>query len=72
MKCIYHAIRMFIKYKTGYIFIRRSDYCRFMPHFGWCKDIVKAKHWQPIHPKHGFLNILIHKLFAKGYIKEEK
>lgn len=71
MKCIYHAIRLYFKNKKGYIFIRRSDYSKFIPHFGWCESINNAEHWQPVTPQHGFLKILFHKLFAKGYIKKE-
>lgn len=68
MKCVYHAFRLWFQ-RGGYLFVRRSRFSRFIPHFGWCRGVIDAEHWQPKRPKRGW-RVLLHKIWARGYIKK--
>jgi hypothetical protein len=70
MKCIYHAIKLFIK-NDGYIWIRRSKFCEWIPHFGWSKGVKDSKHWQPDNTVEGW-KVLFHMFVAKGKVKKGK
>lgn len=58
---------MFLK-RGGYIWIRRSKFCKWIPHVGWSSGIEGGEHWQPDEPTTG-CKVLIHKFFAKGKVK---
>ena len=68
MKCIYHAIKQYST-KGGYLWMRRSKFCRWIPHFGRSDGIVGGEHWQPDNPTKGW-KVFFHMFFAKGRVKK--
>jgi len=68
MKCFFAAIKLFYK-NGGYLWMRKSKFCNFIPHFGWAKNVKNARHWQPDNPVKGW-KVLFHMFFAKGKIKK--
>jgi len=54
--------------RGGYLWVRKSKICKFIPHFGWSKGVTDAEHWQPDKPMHGWKVLLI-KWCAKGEVK---
>lgn len=68
MKCLYHALKLWHQ-RGGYLWVRRSNWCRWLPHFGWCKEVKGAVHWQPLRPLKGW-KVFFHKAFARGKIRK--
>ena len=68
MKCLYHAVKLFLT-RDGYLWIRQSKFYKWLPHFGWSKNVTDSEHWQPDNPVIGWVAVL-HKLFAKGKVKK--
>ena len=66
MKCLYYAIKLF-KIRGGYLWMRPSKFCKWIPHFGWSKGVVDAEHWQPDNPVTGW-RVLFHMFVAKGKV----
>lgn len=68
MKCLYYAIKLFSQ-KGGYLWMRKSKFCKWIPHFGWSSGVVNGEHWQPDNPVKGW-KVFFHKIIAQGKVKK--
>lgn len=70
MKCVYYAVKLFVL-RGGYLWMRKSKYSKYLPHFGWSKSVSNSESWQPddVHLLIGWKMILF-KFFEKGKVRK--
>lgn len=54
----------------GYIAMRRSQHCRWLPHFIWSRDLKEWHGLVPLNPKHGAVALLFCWWFRGVVVRE--